>query len=278
MDVSTLTDTQHEKSNSTTGYYRSSAFAVHHSLNPLVACASPLLTFSTQVHTLTHDQTTNSIHSKLAHELQAFVCQAENRDYTKRTIENAHYVLCAYIDDCLIQSEWGQRENWRKQSLVKEYHATVEHPIAFFLHLERACDHISENIDFLELCYLILTFGFLQNSPHEVKEANDWEEKLYHHIHTIRGQQPLSLLIEAEDIPKNLLAKPKQKHSNMFSFTNVMLVVCISWVAFGLYSQRQSTNYLHNALAQFAPKTDSKTSQINPNNQLPSAIYSQLES
>lgn len=97
-------------------YYRSQAFTAYAGINPLIACAYPLLTLATRLcqtdeyHDLTH------LYQMLLHEIKVFEHQTALHSYRPSSVTIACYLLCALLDETIMQTKWGK--SWKNCSLL----------------------------------------------------------------------------------------------------------------------------------------------------------------
>lgn len=78
------------------------------------------------------------------------------------------YLLCALIDETILDTQWGKKSNWENISLLSVFQRDRWESKDFFQILQRSAEEPHENIDFLELTYYALRLGF--HGHHELEE------------------------------------------------------------------------------------------------------------
>lgn len=172
-------------------YYRSQLFTTFHSINPLIAAASPLLAIITKLGKQTSALQFSALHKSLVHEMKAFECQTQNHGYRANTILAARYILCAWADEIILNTQEEAAVEWQKQSLLRTFQRESCGAERFFLILERSCEDPTLYIDLLELIYLCLRFGFqgkFRNQAHGYENLDTITDTLYQCIRQERGE------------------------------------------------------------------------------------------
>lgn len=72
----------------------------------------------------------------------------------------ARYILCAFIDEIVLNTPWGAGSVWSQQSLLSTLHDNTSGGERFFQVLARKSDTPAQNADLLELMYHCLRMGF----------------------------------------------------------------------------------------------------------------------
>ncbi len=154
-------------------HYRSKLYTAKAGVNPLVAAAQPLFSILERINLSDKPPEFNLLQTNLAHELQAFMTNAEATAHMKEIILVAHYLLCATIDEVV---EKAYLKN-KRSSILDEYEALPfkkitalqETPISgelaspdvyFFQILDNAMNKPDFYLDVIELIYFCLITGF----------------------------------------------------------------------------------------------------------------------
>jgi type VI secretion system protein ImpK len=72
----------------------------------------------------------------------------------------AKYLLCALLDETVLNTPWGSRSGWGHNSLSSLFYKKLVGGEEFFQILDRLKQQPSQNQDLLELAYLCLSLGF----------------------------------------------------------------------------------------------------------------------
>lgn len=190
----------------------SSAFEVELAINPLVSAAAPLLTLATQLREQRQPPELIILHSALCHEIKVFENKTRAAGYRSPIILAGRYFLCAFIDEIILNTSWGNNSRWQEQNLLQTFQRESDE--RFFLILERSCEEAKLHIDLLELGYLCLSFGYegkyrkKANGQHELNLVLD---KIYQLIREERGEFSKQLFISSlhkEPIKKSYKSLP----------------------------------------------------------------------
>ena len=210
-DAQPLSSTERVNLTPANSYYRSQLFTTFHSINPLIAAASPLLAMISKLNKKSSALEYASLHKNLVHEIKAFECQTQNHGYRANTILAARYILCAWADEMVLNTQEKEEAplesvlekkakikdkskivaNQKNQSLLQTFQRETCGSDRFFLILERSCEDPVLYIDLLELIYLCLRFGFqgkYKNQAQSFEDLNKITETLYQSIREERGE------------------------------------------------------------------------------------------
>ena len=175
---------------------QSKSFTVNSTVNPLVALAMPILTTAANLSELAESPNLSELQHDLSYEISAFENAAHARGYRSQLILAARYQLCAFVDECVMQSTWGKKVQWHEHSLLQQFQHEAWGGERFFLILDRCLEDARLYIDMLELSYFCLKSGykgkFLTEHSDELTQIHD---KLYRTIRHQRGEMSKQLLI-----------------------------------------------------------------------------------
>jgi type VI secretion system protein ImpK len=93
-------------------------------------------------------------------ELDAFSKRAQNMGLEPRSVQLAHYILCAFMDDAVMSTPWGANSPWSQHSLLAAYHNDVQGGERLYSFAERMEQDPSREPRLIELLYLCLSLGF----------------------------------------------------------------------------------------------------------------------
>jgi len=177
-------------------HYRSLTLTTHTGINPLTAAAASLLTLNNKLKRAVGNENMSTLHQKIVHEINAFETNAKNRSYRSETIIIARYLLCATLDETIVQTRWGQLNNWNEHKLLTKFQRNQSVNDNFFLILDRLSEDPALHIDLLELIYLCLRLGFhgkYRQDKNDNRERDKLIDSLYQQIR-IQRQEPKALL------------------------------------------------------------------------------------
>jgi type VI secretion system protein ImpK len=157
--------------------------------NPLVACATDLLTVAGQLRSSLSHPDPSGLLQRLATQVRSFESCARSRGLTDQTVLPARYVLCALLDESVKDTPWGSQSVWTEQGLLIAFHNEAWGGDKFFEALDRLLSYPSGNLHLLELMYLCIAMGF--EGRYRIREGGREQlervrERLYQ---TIRAQR-----------------------------------------------------------------------------------------
>lgn len=158
-------------------------------LNPLVGCAAGLLTLAGELRrTLSHPDPA-ALREGLVRQIRAFETCARAKGLVDAVVLPSRYVLCALIDESILDTPWGARSVWSHQGLLISFHNETWGGEKFFTALDRLLSYPKGNLHLLELMYLCLALGFegrYRTRPDGKAQLEQVREQLFQ---TIRGQR-----------------------------------------------------------------------------------------
>ncbi|WNO08065.1 type IVB secretion system protein IcmH/DotU [Teredinibacter sp. KSP-S5-2] len=129
-------------------------------LNPLVNAASTLIAvFEKTRQSMSHPDVAG-LHTRLTNEIRAFEGRLRDLGYKQEIMLSARYVMCAALDEAVLNTPWGSNSPWAQRTLLTVFHNETSGGEKFFLILDRMRQTPGENLDMLELIYICLSLGF----------------------------------------------------------------------------------------------------------------------
>ncbi|MFZ0791072.1 MAG: type IVB secretion system protein IcmH/DotU [Chromatiaceae bacterium] len=128
--------------------------------NPLVACATDLLTVAAQLRGSASHPDPEGLREQLIGQIRSFEQCVRAKGLTDPVVLPARYVLCALVDESVLDTPWGSQSVWAKRGLLISLHNEAWGGEKFFDALERLLAFPSGNLHLLELMYLCLALGF----------------------------------------------------------------------------------------------------------------------
>ena len=165
-------------------------------LNPIVNAALPLLDLGMQIKNRAVHNNVESLRDRVVAEMNAFERKVTPLGLSMQTIRAARYVLCATIDDIVLNTPWGSRSAWTQRSMVATFHNEVVGGERFWDLLKELKRDAAVNLDLLELLYFCIALGFegkYRVLPRGASELILVREDLYRLIRNNRGDFERSL-------------------------------------------------------------------------------------
>ncbi len=129
-------------------------------INPLEKAASRLLSILVTIKTATSHPAPNQLRNQISQEVENFRNEAKTLVKDPKQLTMASYVLCTALDEAAFNTPWGHDSDWPQNSLLSSFHGEVRGGERFFELLKRLGASPSENIDLLELMYVVLSLGY----------------------------------------------------------------------------------------------------------------------
>ncbi|MFC5525020.1 type IVB secretion system protein IcmH/DotU [Rhodanobacter ginsengisoli] len=159
-------------------------------LNALVQAASPLLLLAVQLRNSVSQPDAAHLRDQVIAQVRQFESNAQAAGIAAQTITAARYVLCATLDEAVMNTPWGGQSGWAAKTLLVVFHGESYGGEKFFVILDRLCADFSRHIDLIELMYICLALGFggrYQIEADGRAKLADIQEELYRRIKAQRA-------------------------------------------------------------------------------------------
>jgi type VI secretion system protein ImpK len=138
---------------------QSAASAIN--VSALITAASPLLQLLARLRAMRHAPNPQALRNRVAQDLGAFERRAREMDISMELLRPAHYVLCASIDDVVLNTPWGAASGWATQTLMAAFHHGSRGVDQVFEYLRQMQTEPGKFLPVIELIYLCLSLGFM---------------------------------------------------------------------------------------------------------------------
>ncbi len=176
-------------------------------MNPIIACATHLLTIVIQLKRAKILCNLPVLHQKLTEAVVNFEKEANERALDTSGIEMASYLLCALLDEVILNQQmneqvtWDNQADWSKKSLVSTFYQDVWGGEVFFEIVERFLQNTEQNRNNLELVFFCLHLGF--EGKYRIMESGQehlqlLREKIYIAIHQKHDPSMIGLMPESK--------------------------------------------------------------------------------
>jgi type VI secretion system protein ImpK len=158
-------------------------------LNPITAAATTLLALLAQLRESAHHPDPDSLFQHIGNELRQFEATARSQGEPDDTVLAARYVLCAALDETVLNTPWGSQSRWAGETLLSVFHNDTWGGEKVFQWLERLVREPGRNLHLLELIYLCIALGFA--GKYRIQDRGRAElERIHDGLHqTIRQQR-----------------------------------------------------------------------------------------
>ncbi|MHA6198509.1 type IVB secretion system protein IcmH/DotU [Pseudomonas wadenswilerensis] len=177
-----------------------------HSWNPLVDAAQPLIGMVIRARRIDHCTDAKKLQERVRDQITALSEEIRHLGYDAATQLAFRYALCAFIDEAVMSTKWGQEAKWSDRSLLSYHHNETWAGEKFFTVLARMQMDPVRYRDVLEFKYLCLCLGYQgkYGQQHNSKELlKGVITKLYRTLRPLRGDPPERLI----DPPDNVASR-----------------------------------------------------------------------
>ena len=130
-------------------------------INPLVACANPLLMMVPSLRTASQPTDVPTLRMRLVELVKDFDAAMLKHGISDEQRNIARYAMCTVVDEAIQMTPWGASVNWAQQSLLIHFFKENWGGEKFFQILDKMSESPHRFVDLLELFYLSLALGFM---------------------------------------------------------------------------------------------------------------------
>ena len=129
-------------------------------MNTLNAAASQIFALIGRIRNRAQHNDPAALRNAVVKEIQAFEQRCLHAGVPAQQVNIARYLLCATVDDVVLNTPWGGRSVWTTQSMVGTFHKETHGGDRFFDLLARMEQDPATNLEMLEFIYVCLSLGF----------------------------------------------------------------------------------------------------------------------
>jgi type VI secretion system protein ImpK len=157
--------------------------------NPLVSCATDLFTVAGQLRGSPGHADPTGLLERLIGQVRAFEQCARGKGLADQVVLPARYMLCALLDESVLDTPWGSQSIWASRGLLVSFHKETWGGDKFYSALEKLLTYPAGNLHLLELMYLCLAMGF--EGKYRIRDGGRAQlEQIREHLYqTIRAQR-----------------------------------------------------------------------------------------
>lgn len=170
--------------------------------NRLIDAATPLLGMVIRVRRLSDFRDVEFLYQQVVGEVTGVDRELVEQGYERPTVVAYRYVLCAFIDEAVLGTDWGAHSVWSQHSLLSRFHNETWGGEKVFAILARMEKEPARYRDMLEFIYLCLCLGFegrykvMENGREEYEQV---VRGLYEHLRELRGERDSRPLADATE-------------------------------------------------------------------------------
>jgi type VI secretion system protein ImpK len=158
-------------------------------MNRLETAAFRLINVAVGFRHATAQPDLGQVRDRMTRLLKDFRTEVERAGYSGEVVRQAHYALCAFVDEIVLATPWGSQSRWQEHSLLSAFHRQTWGGEEFFNIIEKNEVDAARNIDLLALLYVLLVLGFEgahATRPNGRELLEKTQDRLYQ---TIRNQR-----------------------------------------------------------------------------------------
>ncbi|MFO7995232.1 MAG: type IVB secretion system protein IcmH/DotU, partial [Marinobacter sp.] len=155
--------------------------------NRLIDAATPLLGLVIRVRRLADFHGVESLYQQVVDEVAAIDRELVEQGYERPTVVAYRYVLCAFIDEAVLGTDWGAHSIWSQHSLLSRFHNETWGGEKVFAITARMEQEPARYRDMLEFIYLCLCLGFEGRYKVMTNGRDEYEQILRGLCEQIRG-------------------------------------------------------------------------------------------
>lgn len=170
--------------------------------NRLIDAATPLLGLVIRVRRLADFHGVENLYQQVVDEVAAIDRELVEQGYERPTVVAYRYVLCAFIDEAVLGTDWGAHSVWSQHSLLSRFHNETWGGEKVFAITARMEQEPERYRDMLEFIYLCLCLGFEGRYKVMTDGRDEYEQiirGLYEQIRGLRRDEEPQPLTRALD-------------------------------------------------------------------------------
>lgn len=127
----------------------------------LVQAARPILALAPQLKQINGQIDSSQLHTKICSLINEFTHLAGKIEPDLEIRNNAQYVLCALIDETILNTPWGETCGWSQNPILSTFHKETYGGERFYQILEECLSQPHDNLQLIEIIFVALSLGFM---------------------------------------------------------------------------------------------------------------------
>lgn len=168
--------------------------------NRLIDVATPLLGLVIRVRRLATFQAVEDLYRQVVDEVTAIDRELIEQGFERPTVVAYRYVLCAFIDEAVLGTDWGAHSVWSQHSLLSRFHNETwggEKVFAILARMEQEPARFHEVLAFIYLCLCLGFEGRYKVMANGREEYDQIVRGLYEQLRELREEEPSGPLADA---------------------------------------------------------------------------------
>jgi len=222
--------------------------------SPLVDASATLLSLVPQLRNMEGQVDVPNLHREVVQHVRQYWQTLERQDIPSKTALQARYIVCALIDETVLNSVWGEYSIWSQKSLLSVFHKETYGGEKFYRIVDKALDAPRKDYDLLELLYLCLSLGFMGKmriDPQGTVECERVRSDIFNVLHKVKDDYTKDLSINT----KAASGLKQRLHSFLpvWAYSTLLGLTAFALFTYLLIDLNKSTDRLQTELALLTP-------------------------
>lgn len=198
----------------------------------LVQAAQPILALAPQLRQIQGKIDTDRLQSQIKTLIENFNLATTKLENDPEIRKNSHYVLCALIDETILNTPWGESSGWSQTPILSTFHGETYGGEKFYRIIDDCLANPYENNQLIEILFIALSLGFMGKfriDPQGPVKIEKLRGRLYEVLtrSSENTSRALSVNVDAQQ-------KPKQRLQSFIPVWTILGILAL--IAFGLYA------------------------------------------
>lgn len=183
----------------------------------LLSIAMPVIILMLKLKNTSMPTDVEQVYQASINEIHTFEKSLQQIGYAPKITLAACYCLCTAFDEMILNTSWGEQSPWINNTLLSSIHKETWGGERFYIILNNMAEDPINNLDILELIYVLLNLGFEGKYFHQDKEIrNEIRYSLFNLIRNYRESPKINL--SPTPVDKRTIMYHTQKHLSMYRF------------------------------------------------------------
>ncbi len=222
--------------------------------NTLVDSSATLLSLVPQLRSLEGNIDVAALHLQVMQQIQSFSRTLDKKNLQPVVAKKASYVICALIDETVLNTAWGEHSIWSQKSMLSVFHHETYGGEKFFNIVDETLNTSRNDYQLLELLYLCLSLGFmgkLRIDPQGSVKCEQVRSDVYHVLHNGLNKYKNELSINVATA--NTIRQRLHSLLPVWVYTVLLALAAFGIFTYLLMNLNESTDQLQGKLAALTP-------------------------
>lgn len=152
--------------------------------NVLIDAATPLFGLALRVRTLTYCDSIEQIYNQTVEEIKSIEIELGENGFDHAIIMAYRYILCAFLDESVMGTEWGSSSLWAEHSMLSRFHNETWGGEKVYTILGRLEAEPQRYRPLLEFIYQCLILGF-EGKYRVMENGRELRERVINGLHDL---------------------------------------------------------------------------------------------